>query len=235
MISLAISLSLALFLSLSLPLAILLQLLKRSSNPTSPHFLQLTPTMGPTQQTLTPDTERTRMDLIDPEGAREDDAYLYNDSISSCTWNDLNVYVKDRTTKQDRKILDGVTGVARAGERGFGTQTTCKALRPVSGGANNSVPLAYTKHTGEMLALMGPSGSGKTTLLNFLAQRASAAALRTEGELLVDGVVRKGRDFKAISSYVEQEDALIGSLTVKETIEFAAKMATTRYVQGAVF
>jgi len=172
------------------------------------YLLTTTPSSMPSSHTgtvATAGSDATRLDSVDradPEvGAGQDEAYLYNDSISSYTWNNLNVIVKDRSSKQDRKILDGVTGVAKAGE---------------------------------MLALMGPSGSGKTTLLNFLAQRASAASLRTEGELLVDGAVRKGSDFKAISSYVEQEDALIGSLTVRETIDFAARMASTRISSKAV-
>jgi ABC-type multidrug transport system ATPase subunit len=33
-----------------------------------------------------------------------------------------------------------------------------------------------------------------------------------------------------LSSYVEQEDALIGSLTVKETVNFAARLALPSWV-----
>jgi ABC-type multidrug transport system ATPase subunit len=35
--------------------------------------------------------------------------------------------------------------------------------------------------------------------------------------------------FRRMSSYVEQEDALIGSLTVKETMVFAARLGGARY------
>ena len=79
-----------------------------------------------------------------------------------------------------------------------------------------------------MLALMGPSGSGKTTLLNLLAGRvATGASLKTDGKLLVDGMPFSTNAFRSISSYVEQEDVLIGSLTVRETVDFAARMAST--------
>lgn len=77
--------------------------------------------------------------------------------------------------------------------------------------------------TGEMLALMGPSGSGKTTLLNILARRGAA----TTGKVYVDGTDLKLNDFREISAFVEQEDALIGSMTVRETVAFAAKLSLT--------
>lgn len=82
---------------------------------------------------------------------------------------------------------------------------------------------------GELMALMGPSGCGKTTLLNILAGRASAASSGTivKGEVLVDGSNLPSQTFRKISSYVEQEDALIGSLTTRETVEFAARLSFT--------
>lgn len=81
---------------------------------------------------------------------------------------------------------------------------------------------------GELIALMGPSGSGKTTLLNVLARRPTPG-LKTEGHLAVDdNPIPNRREFNAISSFVEQEDRLIGSLTARETVDFAARMAETR-------
>ncbi|KAF2437084.1 ATP-binding cassette transporter-like protein [Tothia fuscella] len=78
---------------------------------------------------------------------------------------------------------------------------------------------------GEMLALMGPSGSGKTTLLNVLAHRLAATGASVRGSMLVNGTKSDLSNFRSISSYVEQEDTLIGSLTVKETLYFAAKLS----------
>ena len=80
-----------------------------------------------------------------------------------------------------------------------------------------------------MLALMGPSGSGKTTLLNVLAHRIATSSARVEGNLLVNGQAPTLAQFQALSSYVEQEDVLLGSLTVYETLDFAARIALPRY------
>ncbi|CAO1599287.1 hypothetical protein XANCAGTX0491_003020 [Xanthoria calcicola] len=78
---------------------------------------------------------------------------------------------------------------------------------------------------GELMAIMGPSGSGKTTLLNVLAHRKGSKALEVNGALNVNGTPLSTTRFQAISSYVEQEDALIGSLTVRETLDFAARLS----------
>lgn len=84
-------------------------------------------------------------------------------------------------------------------------------------------------HGGEMLAIMGPSGSGKTTLLNAIAHRIAAAGATTSGDILANGQRISWQKLRQLSSYVEQEDALIGSLTVRETMQFAAGLALSRY------
>ncbi|KAL8773366.1 MAG: hypothetical protein Q9209_001760 [Squamulea sp. 1 TL-2023] len=78
---------------------------------------------------------------------------------------------------------------------------------------------------GEIMAIMGPSGSGKTTLLNVLAHRKGSRVLHVSGALNVNGSSTSTSDFQLISSFVEQEDALIGSLTVRETLDFAARLS----------
>lgn len=80
---------------------------------------------------------------------------------------------------------------------------------------------------GEICALMGPSGCGKTTLLNVLARRPTNAS-NVESEVLVNGSRLSRSEFREISCFVEQEDALIGSLTVRETLEFSSRLASTR-------
>lgn len=71
---------------------------------------------------------------------------------------------------------------------------------------------------------MGPSGSGKTTLLNTLARRSTSSG-STIGTVFTNGTHVPQSTFREISSYVEQEDALIGSLTVRETIDFSARLS----------
>ncbi|KAF2650557.1 ATP-binding cassette transporter-like protein [Lophiostoma macrostomum CBS 122681] len=80
-------------------------------------------------------------------------------------------------------------------------------------------------HAGEMLALMGPSGSGKTTLLNVLAHRPATQGVTVKHSLYLNGSKPALDAFLKLSSYVEQEDALVGSLTVRETMYFAAQLS----------
>jgi ABC-type multidrug transport system ATPase subunit len=87
---------------------------------------------------------------------------------------------------------------------------------------------------GEILALMGPSGSGKTTLLNILAHRAAMPNAVIHQDLRINGEPTTLASFRKLSSYVEQEDALVGSLTVSETLYFAAQLALPRYAFNCV-
>lgn len=77
---------------------------------------------------------------------------------------------------------------------------------------------------------MGPSGCGKTTLLNVLARRPATSGARVSGDTFVNGAKVEARAFGRMTSYVEQEDALIGSMTVRETLKFAADLSLPRYV-----
>lgn len=75
---------------------------------------------------------------------------------------------------------------------------------------------------GDMVALMGPSGSGKTTLLNVLAKRPAAAKATVSGDVLIDGQKFDSTTLRSVSTYVEQEDALIGMISSDiQFVEFA--------------
>lgn len=124
-------------------------------------------------------------------------AHLANDFVTSFSWANLDVVVKDRQTSAPLHILSNSSGLVRAGE---------------------------------MLAIMGPSGSGKTTLLNALAHRVAAAGATTTGDINVNGQKVTLQTIRDLSSYVEQEDALIGSLTVRETMMFGARLSLPRCV-----
>lgn len=78
---------------------------------------------------------------------------------------------------------------------------------------------------GQLLALMGPSGSGKTTLLNYLSARNGIKGSSELGQLLYCGSKIDNKVLPKVSRYVEQEDHLIGSLTVFETIDFAGRLS----------
>lgn len=75
------------------------------------------------------------------------------------------------------------------------------------------------------MALMGSSGAGKSTLLNVLSRRNAASKVDVQGDITADGLPISLNTFRNISSYVEQEDSLIGSLTVRETLEFVARLS----------
>jgi ABC-type multidrug transport system ATPase subunit/ABC-type multidrug transport system permease subunit len=81
---------------------------------------------------------------------------------------------------------------------------------------------------GEMLALMGGSGAGKTTLLNALAGRLVDGNL--SGSILVNGHIRT-KNWKHVTGYVEQEDLLYSTLTVKETLVYAATLRLPFYLK----
>ncbi|EGC39273.1 hypothetical protein DICPUDRAFT_27204 [Dictyostelium purpureum] len=74
---------------------------------------------------------------------------------------------------------------------------------------------------GEMVALMGQSGSGKSTLLDILAKRKSTGKIT--GKILVNGK-EIGDAYKKYCSYVTQEDTLLETSTVEETLKFYADL-----------
>jgi ABC-type multidrug transport system ATPase subunit/ABC-type multidrug transport system permease subunit len=75
---------------------------------------------------------------------------------------------------------------------------------------------------------MGPSGSGKTTLLNILASRPTpSSTISSTSTVLINGTKPSKSLFRSLSRFVEQEDALIGSLTVHETLTFASRLSST--------
>lgn len=135
---------------------------------------------------------------------------LRNTTVHNISWSGITVTVTDRETKQPKTLLDNVHGYVEAGE---------------------------------ILALMGPSGCGKTTLLNVLAGRQPTTANNTTstttitskavskgpkatGTVRVNGTAPSPATLRRLSRFVEQEDALIGSLTVRETLSFASRLST---------
>jgi ABC-type multidrug transport system ATPase subunit len=79
---------------------------------------------------------------------------------------------------------------------------------------------------GQFLAIMGPSGAGKTSMLNVLADKFPGKGIvQTDGVVLLNGKNVKGLPYKFITAFVPQEDILMETLTVRETIEFSANLS----------
>lgn len=75
---------------------------------------------------------------------------------------------------------------------------------------------------GRLTAVMGGSGAGKTTLLASLSCRVNQA--KSTGEATLGGKPYTARQLKAVAGYVMQDDVLFGSLTVRQTLTYAAKL-----------
>lgn len=80
----------------------------------------------------------------------------------------------------------------------------------------------------EVLALMGPSGSGKTTLLSIIGSRAQSAMRRT-GDIAFNGQ-KLNKRFKRQLGFVMQDDLLYESLTVYETLYYAAMLRLPQHM-----
>ena len=75
---------------------------------------------------------------------------------------------------------------------------------------------------GKLTALMGSSGAGKTTLMDVLAMRKSSGEI--EGEICLNGHPQDEHSFRRCTGYVEQFDTQSPQLTIRETVEFSAKL-----------
>ncbi|TPX32918.1 hypothetical protein SmJEL517_g04082 [Synchytrium microbalum] len=78
---------------------------------------------------------------------------------------------------------------------------------------------------GESLAVIGPSGAGKTTLMDILASQKTLG--RISGELLVNGAA-PDVFFKKRAGYIFVNMAHIPTMTVRETLMFAAECRMPR-------
>lgn len=74
---------------------------------------------------------------------------------------------------------------------------------------------------GQISAIMGASGAGKTTLLNLLACRMNQTGT---GKLYANHEEYSHEKFGDFANYVMQSDVLMQTLTVRETLEFAANL-----------
>ncbi len=79
---------------------------------------------------------------------------------------------------------------------------------------------------GQLLAIMGASGAGKSTFLDILARKDKKGTVG--GKTLVNGREIADADFKKVMGFVDQEDTLMSTLTVYETVLYSALLRLPR-------
>ncbi|TDZ54545.1 putative ABC transporter ATP-binding protein/permease [Colletotrichum trifolii] len=87
-------------------------------------------------------------------------------------------------------------------------------------------PVNTTFQAGKLNIIMGPSGSGKTSLLNAMALRlhnSVSTKYLPSGKLTFNNAAPSNTVIRSVCSYVcQDDDALLPSLTVRETLRFSA-------------
>lgn len=73
---------------------------------------------------------------------------------------------------------------------------------------------------GEIMAIMGGSGAGKTTLLDILAHKTKRGTVG--GTITVNGRTVSQKEYRRVIGFVDQDDYLMPTLTVYETIVASA-------------
>jgi ABC-type multidrug transport system ATPase subunit len=74
---------------------------------------------------------------------------------------------------------------------------------------------------GSLTAILGSSGSGKTTLLNAVADRITSKTMAVTGTVTFNGI---GKPSSVRSAYVMQDDVLLPTLTIRETLQYAVDL-----------
>ncbi len=85
---------------------------------------------------------------------------------------------------------------------------------------------------GQLMAIMGASGAGKTTFLDILARKNKRGTVKgnfyVNGEKVLDG------EYRSVIGFVDQEDTMLPTLTVHETILTSALLRLPRDMSRAM-
>jgi ABC transport system ATP-binding/permease protein len=115
-----------------------------------------------------------------------------------------------------RIVFDGEELIQRGAAKGLAV--TALGVSVIAGGRTILQPTYIQMRPGELVAIIGESGAGKSTLLNVLAGvvRPSTGRVLAGGEPLETRLPEIG--------YVPQFDIVHGKLTVREALEYAARL-----------
>lgn len=79
---------------------------------------------------------------------------------------------------------------------------------------------------GQLMAIMGASGAGKTTFLDILARKNKRGVI--EGNFYVNGEKVLDNEYRSVIGFVDQDDTMLSTLTVHETILTSALLRLPR-------
>ena len=79
---------------------------------------------------------------------------------------------------------------------------------------------------GQLMAIMGASGAGKTTFLDILARKNKRGVVG--GNFYVNGEKVVDREYRSVIGFVDQDDTMLPTLTVHETIMTSALLRLPR-------
>ncbi|EAS29262.3 ABC transporter [Coccidioides immitis RS] len=85
---------------------------------------------------------------------------------------------------------------------------------------------------GQVTAIMGASGAGKTTFLDILARKNKRGTV--QGEFYVNGEKVDDNEYRSVVGFVDQEDTMLPTLTVHETILTSALLRLPRDMSNVV-
>ena len=88
------------------------------------------------------------------------------------------------------------------------------------------VDVSGVAHPGQIMAVMGASGAGKSTFLDILARKNKRGT--AAGEFFVNGEKIPDNEYRNVVGFVDQEDTLLPTLTVQETILTSALLRLPR-------
>ncbi len=127
----------------------------------------------------------------------------------------VSIFVKRFEVKID-VAPNALTTLAKKFKGANGSNdSTVEEFKPILKDVNAYIP------SGSLMAVIGSSGSGKTSFLNALSHRVGGARLKTTGDIMynVSASLATIR-----SAYVMQQDILLPTLTVRETLRYAAEL-----------
>lgn len=85
---------------------------------------------------------------------------------------------------------------------------------------------------GQLMAIMGASGAGKTTFLDILARKNKRGLV--EGNFYVNGEKVNDDEYRSVIGFVDQEDTMLPTLTVHETIMTSALLRLPRDMSTSI-